>query len=464
MIATNQIKISLLNKNKDNIITNNNIELDLENIFLIQKVILLNPYCTDWFAWIDGGHNSDLTATTNNNKDSISMLKWPDQVQLDKLPIDKFIHANSITTTTTTNSTTIGATFIYHLSISNTITDLYHTTLLTCINTRTISYTTCTIQYILSHMLSSKPILFHTLITDTGSAPGTGTGTLIPLLGFTPYSKIPASVLPYTSIINANNILTKYAIITMVSSNDYVILANTLYYTLLSNLNNTIYKQTTFIALIIDTHNNNYINTNLLGWNIVYVTLIKPPYEGAVTFERFKEQYTKLHIWNMISFKRILYIDSDCICLKDLSNILIYSKYSFSAVYDWEQGQIRNHFNMGVFSIQPNNTEYIRLINLQSTIRKGYRLEMAEQGLINYIYNNHNIIDIYPFTYNGNLAAAVQNIHYWEKKYIHLHILHYTWIKPYMKDAIQQCKNNIACIKTMLLWNNYASCIPSPHM
>lgn len=124
MIGTNQIKNSLLN-NKENIITANNVELDLENVFLIQRVILLNPYHTDWFAWIDGGHNSDLStasSSTANNKNSIPMLKWPDQVQLAKLPIDKFIHNNRITTTTT-NSTTIGATFIYHMSISNTITE-----------------------------------------------------------------------------------------------------------------------------------------------------------------------------------------------------------------------------------------------------------------------------------------------------------------------------------------------------
>lgn len=124
LIGTNQIKNSLLN-NKENIITANNVELDLENVFLIQRVILLNPYHTDWFAWIDSGHNSDLStasSSTANNKNSIPMLKWPDQVQLDKLPIDKFIHNNRITTTTT-NSTTTGATFIYHMSISNTITE-----------------------------------------------------------------------------------------------------------------------------------------------------------------------------------------------------------------------------------------------------------------------------------------------------------------------------------------------------
>lgn len=65
-------------------------------------------------------------------------------------------------------------------------------------------------------------------------------------------------------------------------------------------------------------------------------------------------------------------------------------------------------------AVFPKFTEFQRLnpLRLQKT---DYRLDMAEQGLLNSLYGKENIIQYFPFAYNGNLAAFVQNQEFWLK-------------------------------------------------
>jgi hypothetical protein len=133
--------------------------------------------------------------------------------------------------------------------------------------------------------------------------------------------------------------------------------------------------------------------------------------------------------------------------------MLILPKTPFAAVYDWENGGIRTHFNMGVFSIAPNHTEFLYL-DAQRQSERGYRMTMAEQGLINFLYANHSMIDIFPYEYNGNLAAAPQNPAFWDEHFLNIRIIHYTWIKPF--DERRAGNGDYpACRDAMEVWDEW---------
>ena len=56
------------------------------------------------------------------------------------------------------------------------------------------------------------------------------------------------------------------------------------------------------------------------GWNICVVKRI-PPKDEQGTFPRFRDQFTKLHVWNMEMYSRIIYLDSDTLVVGDISRL-----------------------------------------------------------------------------------------------------------------------------------------------
>jgi hypothetical protein len=59
-----------------------------EKVFLIQKAMKLNPFNSEWFAWLDAG------IASYRNK-SPSCDQWPCPEKLENLPKDKFIFTSS---------------------------------------------------------------------------------------------------------------------------------------------------------------------------------------------------------------------------------------------------------------------------------------------------------------------------------------------------------------------------------
>ena len=249
-----------------------------------------------------------------------------------------------------------------------------------------------------------------------------------------------------------NQSLTKdYAVVTMVSTQGYVVAANVLYYSLQKHMDSQIFMQTDFIALLIQDHpaesNQQIMHELHKGWITCSVPLIKPGFDDAVTFDRFKEQFTKLHIWRLIMFKRVVYLDSDTMAVGDISPLLTAATLPFAAVRDWENFAIREHFNMGVCSLMPSGEEFNKLNHIRET-KRDYRLEMAEQGMLNSLYKPGKYNE-FPFEYNGNLAAAEQNPPFWNQHLPFLRVIHYTWVKPQSRGKTQ---GDSVMDKAIALW------------
>lgn len=214
----------------------------------------------------------------------------------------------------------------------------------------------------------------------------------------------------------------KWAIATMVLSPEFTVGANVLLHSVLRHGPTDLVNETTFIILLVKEHEDNHDIINKLHplWSICTAPLI-PSNRPEQTVVRFREQFTKLWLWSLTSFQRVLYMDSDTLALADITPLLITPNRPFAAVLDWEKGEIIQTFNMGVFSIRPDAQEFSRLTTLQRS-KIDYPAHMAEQAFLNSIYNRSNVFEVWPFRYNGNLAAAAQRPEFWKNETIQLKV------------------------------------------
>ena len=155
------------------------------------------------------------------------------------------------------------------------------------------------------------------------------------------------------------------------------------------------------------------------------------PLDEEGTFGRFRDQFTKLHIWGMIAYNVVLYADSDTLVLNSIDHLLRLklSAKRIAVARDFGDGLWRPTFNMGVFVIQPNSSEYARLLSLQRDSNIIFETTMCEQGFLNVIY--HNDWEDIGFQNNANLAVYSQNRKFWDEHASEINIIHHTMNKPW---------------------------------
>ena len=138
--------------------------------------------------------------------------------------------------------------------------------------------------------------------------------------------------------------------------------------------------------------------------------------------QQSKDQFTKLQIWNMTEYSKILYIEPDVLPIRPLSAVFEtpFSKdkygtqYLFAAVYDSEEvrdsGKFTNPipklrlddtsagetFNIGMFLIRPTVQHALYVNSTYNDPRKAqYFTDMVEQTLLRYAYRKDGP---YPWT------------------------------------------------------------------
>ena len=100
-----------------------------------------------------------------------------------------------------------------------------------------------------------------------------------------------------------------------------------------------------------------------IGWQRCVVDRIAPLNEKQ-TFGRFRDQFTKLHVWGMTTYDTLLYLDSDTLVLGPIDGLLRTNLDGkrIGAARDYGAGKWRPGFNMGVFLIHPSAEEHERLL------------------------------------------------------------------------------------------------------
>ncbi|EMR10480.1 hypothetical protein PNEG_01193 [Pneumocystis murina B123] len=103
-----------------------------------------------------------------------------------------------------------------------------------------------------------------------------------------------------------------------------------------------------------------------------------------------RSSFTKIHIWAQEKFKKIIYLDADAFCLKNIDELFDLDT-DFAAVPDVGWPDI---FNSGVFITKPNISVYNSLLNLA---KNSISFDGGDQGLLNFYFSNWKRL---PFTYN----------------------------------------------------------------
>eukprot|EP00197_Chlamydomonas_leiostraca_P012012 CAMPEP_0202860986 /NCGR_PEP_ID=MMETSP1391-20130828/2531_1 /ASSEMBLY_ACC=CAM_ASM_000867 /TAXON_ID=1034604 /ORGANISM="Chlamydomonas leiostraca, Strain SAG 11-49" /LENGTH=407 /DNA_ID=CAMNT_0049540285 /DNA_START=446 /DNA_END=1669 /DNA_ORIENTATION=- len=194
----------------------------------------------------------------------------------------------------------------------------------------------------------------------------------------------------------------------------------------------------------------------MVGWQIRYVDPIIPPMPSS--FPRFKDQFTKLHAWNMTEYSQLIYMDLDVVFVDSLSSELFTTNSSCRiwAGRDFRAGKFVKTFNMGVFGIIPNATEYIRLLSLLNANSIHYEVIMSEQGWLNVVYES--VWCELQFRHNANLAVYYASEHgtslqgFWNAQRVE--IVHFTMSKPW------ECQ--VHYFKVCQLWERESMAISSP--
>jgi glycogenin glucosyltransferase len=182
-----------------------------------------------------------------------------------------------------------------------------------------------------------------------------------------------------------------------------------------------------------------------VGWNICVVKRIEPRDE-ANTFPRFRDQFTKLILFNMTEYKSVVYFDSDVFVINNIEPLLnVYKQLDnqntkIACTRDIRASVWQDTFNMGVFSIRPDHEEFKRLIEMKSDANVKFETAMSEQGFLNVVYKNKWLE--FGFEYNANLAVFSQQKAFWNKYEKNISVIHYTMNKPWScsDEYIQVCK------------------------
>ena len=117
-----------------------------------------------------------------------------------------------------------------------------------------------------------------------------------------------------------------------------------------------------------------------LGAQILDIEMLEYPFK--ITPARREQnkpcRYSKLQLWSMTQFDKIVYMDSDMMAVQNIDSI--FDEYDeFSAVVDAYPGI----FNTGIFLLEPNVTTYKNLIG---TYKEVESYNVGDQGYLNWYF------------------------------------------------------------------------------
>ncbi|MCJ1331629.1 glycogenin glucosyltransferase [Thelotrema lepadinum] len=127
--------------------------------------------------------------------------------------------------------------------------------------------------------------------------------------------------------------------------------------------------------------------------------------------------FTKIALWRLTQFSRIVYLDADIVALRAPDELFdLPSKFAASPDVGWP-----DCFNSGVLALTPNMQDYY---GLQALARNSVSFDGADQGLLNTYFSGRNWQRL-SFTYNctpsGNYQYAPAYRHYGST----IHMIHF---------------------------------------
>jgi alpha-N-acetylglucosamine transferase len=144
------------------------------------------------------------------------------------------------------------------------------------------------------------------------------------------------------------------------------------------------------------------------------VPLIDPP-SGTIDMERinqrYKDQFTKLHVWNLTEYKRVAYFDADTLIIRPIHSIFDTptslsgdDEWLFAAVYDSGNSREDNHrnapgpddkgrgqdnqFSAGVFLLYPTLEQFNYIFGILENPPERDWTTFMEQDMLRWAYRD----------------------------------------------------------------------------
>lgn len=177
----------------------------------------------------------------------------------------------------------------------------------------------------------------------------------------------------------------------------------------------------------------------LAGWKIKRIKRIRSSHARKNAYNEWN--YTKLRIWQLTEYDRVMFIDSDLLVLKNLDIFFQYPQ--ISAV--WND---RYLFNSGLILIEPSECTFRTLMSKRFAVDS---YNGGDQGFLNEVFTwwhrwpgKLNYLKFFESNYSGNVEIDRQIGD-------DLYAVHYLGLKPWM------CYNDYDCNWDIEIYRKFAS-------
>jgi len=242
------------------------------------------------------------------------------------------------------------------------------------------------------------------------------------------------------------------AIATLITTNEFVPGAQTFFYSVKKTMAALLDGEYPPELLLLATRNVDTKHLSKFCHRIIIVDLIPSPHtSGNDTCSSNGWDYTKLHLWSLTSYSQILYVDADCLVLKDIFHLLRKGKHNSDHNVDMVTAVPDIHppdkFNAGVLLFSPSRLVYDDMMEKIPTLPS---YDGGDTGFLNAYYPGwFASSNRLPFRYNAQRSlyhtTKKQNPAYWDSIDSKL-IIHYSSTpKPWMvaKSICQKVGNEL---------------------
>ena len=170
--------------------------------------------------------------------------------------------------------------------------------------------------------------------------------------------------------------------------------------------------------------------------------VIKPDVKllgGIDCRSRFKKAFYKLLLFGMVEYDKILFVDSDVLCLGDIQ-MLLYGYNNMDSYAAKDDGvQLDNKYNSEFMRINSGVMVVNRIMirpdvftEIMSIARENISYDGGDQGVINeYLYRNNVSFGYLPQIYNTLKRIYHHHKELWVKIHEDIRLLHYVGAKPW---------------------------------
>lgn len=155
------------------------------------------------------------------------------------------------------------------------------------------------------------------------------------------------------------------------------------------------------------------------GWTIKLIQRIINPFAQKGSYNQWN--YTKLQIWLLTHYHKVIFLDSDFLVLKNMDHFFFYPQLTASP-------NDLMFFNSGMMVIEPSKCMFEDLMNKSLEVKPQYN-NNGDQGFLNEVFTWWHRL---PWRVNGlkSFKEGGRNIERVEEE--KLYGIHYLGVKPWM--------------------------------